>query len=388
MAIPLKYNIRHVMRRWKTTAMTVFAVGLVVAMFVCVLALANGLSQAFVVSGDPSNVLVMRKGSTAETNSTVNREDYYDAKFLPGVARGTDGEPQIAVETANIASIAKATGGSSNAVFRGVGPTSLTMRKNIRLVEGRMVTPGLNELLVGSSATTRFKNARIGDTIKLVKSEWKIVGRFDASKSAFDSEFWGDVEQLNREFDRTVYSSMLIRAESPDLVPTIIQTVETDQRLASLKAQTEVSYYQEQTKSSMPIQFLGMMISVIMAVGAVFAAMNAMYASVSSRSTEIATLRVLGFSRRSILLSFSIESLVIGMLGGIVGGILAMPINGVSTGTANFVTFSEVAFAFRVTPGLIASGIIFASLIGVVGGFLPALQASRLPIIDGLKGGG
>ncbi len=388
MAIPLKYNIRHVMRRWKTTAMTVFAVGLVVAMFVCVLALANGLSQAFVVSGDPSNVLLMRKGSTAETNSTVNREDYYDAKFLPGVARGADGEPQIAVETANIASMAKASGGSSNAVFRGVGPTSLSMRKNIRLVEGRMVTPGLNELMVGSSATTRFKNARIGDTIKLVKSEWKIVGRFDASKSAFDSEFWGDVEQLNREFDRTVYSSMLIRAESPELVPTIIQTVETDQRLASLKAQTEISYYEEQTKSSMPIQFLGMMISVIMAVGAVFAAMNAMYASVSSRSTEIATLRVLGFSRRSILLSFSIESLVIGMLGGIVGGILAMPINGVSTGTANFVTFSEVAFAFRVTPGLIASGIIFASLIGVVGGFLPALQASRLPIIDGLKGGG
>jgi putative ABC transport system permease protein len=388
MAIPIKYNIRHVMRRWKTTAMTVFAVGLVVAMFVCVLALANGLSQAFVVSGDPSNVLLMRKGSTAETNSTVNREDYYDAKFLPGVARGTDGEPQIAVETANIASMAKASGGSSNAVFRGVGPTSLSMRKNIRLVEGRMVTPGLNELMVGSSATTRFKNARIGDTIKLVKSEWKIVGRFDASKSAFDSEFWGDVEQLNREFDRTVYSSMLIRAESPELVPTIIQTVETDQRLASLKAQTEISYYEEQTKSSMPIQFLGMMISVIMAVGAVFAAMNAMYASVSSRSTEIATLRVLGFSRRSILLSFSIESLVIGMLGGIVGGILAMPINGVSTGTANFVTFSEVAFAFRVTPGLIASGIIFASLIGVVGGFLPALQASRLPIIDGLKGGG
>ncbi len=388
MAIPLKYNIRHVMRRWKTTAMTVFAVGLVVAMFVCVLALANGLSRAFVVSGDPSNVLLMRKGSTAETNSTVNRDDYYDAKFLPGVARGADGEPQIAVETANIASMAKASGGSSNAVFRGVGPTSLSMRKNIRLVEGRMVTPGLNELMVGSSATTRFKNARIGDTIKLVKSEWKIVGRFDASKSAFDSEFWGDVEQLNREFDRTVYSSMLIRAESPELVPTIIQTVETDQRLASLKAQTEISYYEEQTKSSMPIQFLGMMISVIMAVGAVFAAMNAMYASVSSRSTEIATLRVLGFSRRSILLSFSIESLVIGMLGGIVGGILAMPINGVSTGTANFVTFSEVAFAFRVTPGLIASGIIFASLIGVVGGFLPALQASRLPIIDGLKGGG
>ncbi len=387
MAIPLKYNLRHVARRWKTTSTTVLSIGLVVAVFVSVLSLANGLSQAFVASGDPLNVLVLRKGSTAETNSTVRRADYYSAKFLPGIATGSDGLPMVAVETINIASLAKLSGGSSNAAIRGISPASLTMRAGLTLTEGRMVAPGLNELLVGAGATTRFKNTKLGDTIRLVKSNWKVVGIFDASRSSFDSEFWGDVEQLNREFDRSMYSSMVLRAVSPEAVEMLINTVETTQKLSNLKAQREVAYYAEQTKSSAPIQFLGVMISVIMAVGATFAAMNAMYASVASRAWEIATLRVLGFSRGSILLSFSLEALAIGFLGGVIGGILALPINGVTTGTTNYSSFSEIAFAFQITPGLLVSGVVFASIIGVVGGFLPALQASRIPIIDGLKSG-
>ena len=385
MRIPLKYNVRSVLRRWKTTSMTVLAIGLVVAMFVAVLALANGLNSAFATSGDPANVLVLRKGSTAETNSTINRSDFYNAKFLPGVARDPSGEPLASVEAVNIVSLPKAGGGSTNASVRGVGPQSFVMREGIVLAEGRMPTPGLNELIVGSSAAKRFAGATLGGRIKLVKSEWTIVGRFDAQRTAFDSEFWGDVEQLNREFERTVYSSLLLRVENPAAVPALIARIESTQTLANVKAQAEVAYYKEQTKSGAPIRFLGLMIAFIMAIGAVFAAMNAMYASVSSRAWEISTLRVLGFSRGSILISFSLESLFIGFLGGVIGGVLALPINGLSTGTTNLNTFSEIAFAFQVTPGLLLTGVAFASAIGIIGGFLPALQASRLPIIDGLR---
>lgn len=388
MPVPLKYNIRHVRRRWRTTIMTIFSIGLVVAVFICVLALAHGLSQAFATSGDPQNVLVLRKGSTAETNSGIPRATYYDLKFLPFVAQDKNGEPMIAAETINIATVAKADGGSGNAIFRGTSAQSLGLRKEMTLVEGHMATPGLNELIVGNGASTRFKNAKVGDAIWLVKSEWRIVGRFDASHTAFDSEFWGDVEQLSREFDRDVFSSILLRARSVNAVPDLVSAIAGKQQLSNVDGRSEVAYYKEQTKASAPIQFLGMMISVIMAVGAVFAAMNTMYASVSGRAWEIATLRVLGFSRRSILLSFSIESMVIGLLGGIVGSLLSLPINGYSTGTTNFVSFSEIAFAFQITPGLIASGIIFAAVIGIVGGFLPAVQASRIPIIDGLRRGG
>lgn len=387
MAFPIKYNVRHVVRRWKTTSMTILSIGLVVAVFISVMALANGLSQAFATSGDPSNVLVMRKGSTAETNSTVERKDYNNARFLPGIAKDAAGEPMVAVESINIASLPKRTGGSSNAAIRGISAQSMAMRANIKLVEGRMPTPGLNELIVGTGSQKRFAGTDMGSTIKLVKSQWKIVGRFDASKTAYDSEIWGDVEQLNHEFERTVYSSMLMRLADPAKMESFIDDAGKIQLLANVKMQSEVAYYKEQTKTAGPIQFLGTLISVIMAIGAVFAAMNTMYASVSSRSWEIATLRVIGFSRRSILLSFSLESLLMGMMGGIVGALLSLPINGISTGTTNFVNFSEVAFAFQVTPGLIAAGIIFASFIGVVGGFFPALQASRIPIIDGLRTG-
>lgn len=385
MALPLKYNLRHVFRRWKTTSMTVFAIALVVAMFVCVLALANGLSQAFVATGDALNVMCMRKGSTSETNSTVRREEFYEARYLEGVALGADGQPLAVLETLNLASLAKASGGNSNAIVRGAQPSSLSMRGNMRLVEGRMFEPGVRELIVGTGASSRFANAKVGDSVRLSKSEWTVVGRFDAARSAYDSEFWGDVDLLNREFDRSMYSSMLLHAKSEADVPKLMAAVESNQRLSNLKARTEVDYYREQTKSSAPIQFLGMLISVIMSVGAVFAAMNAMYASVSGRAWEIGTLRVLGFSRRSVLVSFAIESVLIGLAGGVLGGIIALPINGVTTGTTSFTTFSEIAFAFRITPGLFVAGIVFAGTIGFVGGLIPALQASRMPIIESLR---
>ncbi|MBX7245395.1 MAG: ABC transporter permease [Candidatus Sumerlaeaceae bacterium] len=388
MAIPLSYSFRHVVKRWRTTALTVFAIGLVVAMFVCMLSMAQGLALAFVSSGDPDNVLVLRKGSTAETNSTVDRKYFNTMQYLANVAKGPDNKPLAALETINIASIPKLAGGSTNAIFRGVGASSLPMRPNIKIVEGRNFTPGLRELIVGNGAVSRFANTKIGDKVKLVKGEWTIVGRFDAQKTAFASEFWGDVDLLNQEFERFSYSSVLLRATQPGGAAGLMKEIDGNQQLATMKPRAEVAYYAEQTKSAEPIKFLGTMISVIMAVGAVFAAMNTMYAAISSRSWEIATLRVIGYSRRSILLCFMIESMILGAAGGVLGGLMALPMNGMATGTMGMFSFSEVAFSFRVTPGLLASGVVFAMLMGLAGGFLPALQASRRAIVESLREAG
>lgn len=389
MPVPIKYNIRHVGRRWKTTSMTILAISLVVAIFICMLALSSGISHAFATSAEPRNVIVLRSGSTAETNSSVERQVYNLLAVLPGIAKDSEGNAMISAETINIATLPKKTGGGSNASIRGFGPMSMKMRPQIHLVEGRMPDPSLHELIVGNGAAQRFENTNVGDEIKLVKSKWKIVGRFDAGNSSFDSEMWGNVDQLNLEFDRTVFSSVLIQAESVEGRQTVIDAIKANQQLARVEGQPELDYYQKQTAPTAgPIEFLGMLISIIMAVGAVFAAMNAMYASISSRTWEISTLRVIGFSRFSIILSFVIESLFVGFIGGVIGALLALPINGITTGTTSWSTFSEIAFAFRITPGLVVGGIVFASLIGMIGGFLPAIQASRIPIVDGLKGEG
>lgn len=372
--------------RWRTVAFTVGAIALVVAMLICVMALAQGLDEAFVTTGDPRNLIVLRKGSNAETNSTVSREYFNLVQYLPGVARGPSGLPLAARETVNIANVEKTGGGKSNGIFRGVQETSPALRPNWSLVEGRMFRTGLQELIVGNGAAGRFAGAVVGGTVRLNKTDWKIVGRFDANRSAFDSEFWGDVEALNREFTRDTYSAFLIQAAAGD-VAALREQFEASQRLSTLAARPEPEYYEEQTKSAGPIRFLGGMISVIMSVGAVFAAMNTMYAAIGSRSWEIATLRVIGYPRRSILLCFMLESLLIGLVGGVLGCLLALPMNGVATGTTSMVSFAEVAFAFRVTPQLMLTGVVFAMVLGAVGGFLPALQASRQKIVESLREG-
>lgn len=386
MAIPLKYNIRHVFLRWRTTSLTVFAVALVVAMFVCMLSLAKGLDASLVDSGDPLNVIVMRKGATAETNSSVERAAFNVIQFLPGIARDADDKPIAAMETINLAIMKKADGnGSSNAIFRGTGPQSMAMRPGVKLVEGRMPQQGLKELIVGAGASKRFAGANVGDKIKLVKTQYEIVGRFDGGQTAFNSEFWGEVEDLNREFDRTVYSAFLLRAKDAASVDPLIEAVNSNQQAGSVRAQGEFQYYRKQTQASNPIRFLGVFLSIVMSVGAVFAAMNTLYASIAGRSWEVATLRILGFSRRSILLCFMIESVFLCSLGGLLGGLLALPMNGVATGTTNFASFAEIAFAFQITPLLILYGVLFSAFIGLVGGFLPALQASRQTIISSLR---
>jgi len=385
MAIPIRYNLRHLFRRWRTTLLTSLAIGLVVAVFVIMLSLAQGLSEAFVASGDPRNVLVMRSGSTSETNSLITRDQVRVLQYLPGVSVDAEGKPLVSVEVINLLNIPRTTGGTSNVMIRGVGQQAFAMRPQVQIVEGDPFRPGLRELVVGSTASERFVGCRVGQTVKLVKSEWTIVGRFDAGRSAFDSEIWGDTEELSREFDRDFYSTVLMRVDDAVAREALIGRIEEDQQLASLKPRTELAYYEDQTKTAGPLKFLGMFLAVVMAIGAVFSAMNTMYAAVAGRGREIATLRVLGYSRRSILISFVIESILLALVGGALGGLLSLPMNGVATGTTNFLTFTEVAFQFRVTPALILGGFLFAAVMGVIGGFLPALQASRRAIVEGLR---
>lgn len=385
MAVPLKYNFRHIVRRWRTTGMTVLAISLVVAMFICIQSLGQGLSEAFKSSGSDLNVLILRRGSTAETNSTIDRDQYSTLLYMPGIATDAGGKPIAAGECINIVVRPKLDGGETSAMVRGTMPRGPELRPVFKLNEGRMFEPGKRELIVGEAAAKRFANSKVGDRIKLVKSEWTIVGKFEAGRTAFESELWGDADELNSEFERTVYSSMLLRVNSAEDRDALVARIKDDKRLSSLNPQLETAYYAEQTKSALPIQFLGVFLSVVMSVGAVFAAMNTMYASVSSRSWEIATLRVLGFSRFSIMVSFVIESIVLAVLGGAIGALLAMPMNGVATGTSNMMTFSEVAFAFRITPGLVLTGLAFAAMMGLFGGLLPALQASRKPIVQSLR---
>jgi len=386
MAIPFKYNARHMVRRWRTTGLTVMAISLVVAMFVCVQSLAKGMESAFTTSGHPDNAIVLRRGSTSETNSTVDREQYNILQYLPGIPKAPDGTVLASPECVNIVVRPKIDGGESNIIVRGTGKASPLLRPQFELVEGRGFNPGLRELIVGASASNRFSGMNVGDKIKLVKSEWTIVGKFAADRSAFESEVWGDVEELNREFDRTVFSTILMRA-SPGALQELVAQVDGERRLSALAPKSEVAYYEDQTKAALPIKFLGALLAVVMSVGAVFAAMNTMYAAIASRSWEVATLRVLGFSRRSIMLAFLMESVLLALVGGIVGGLMSLPMNGVATGTSNFATFSEVAFAFSITPGLLLQGLVFAAVMGLVGGFLPALQASRRPIIESLREG-
>ncbi|MBI5155328.1 ABC transporter permease, partial [Candidatus Poribacteria bacterium] len=339
MAIPLKYNMRHMVRRWRSTALTVFAIALVVAMYVCVQSLATGMSSAFATSGHPLNVMVLRTGSTAETNSTINREQFNNLQYLTGIKTDARGDALVAPECVSVVVREKVDGGESNVIIRGTGAHSPGLRPEFKLTEGRAFKPGLREVIVGASAAHRFKGLDVGSRIKLVKSEWTIVGKFEAGRSAFESEVWGDADELNREFDRTVYSSILLRVGDEAGIETLVSQIKGDRRLASLAPRSETDYYKDQQKSALPLQFLGTLLATVMSIGAVFAAMNTMYAAIANRSWEIATLRVMGFSRRSVLLAFLIESACLALVGGVMGGLLALPMNGMATGTSNMMTF-------------------------------------------------
>jgi putative ABC transport system permease protein len=385
MAIPLKYNFRNLVVRRTTTLMTAFSITLTVAVFVVLMALAEGLRSSLATTGDPLNVLIMREGSQSETVSFVSRDSLQVIKYLDGIAKDPKGEPFVSPEVLVLVNMPKrgqATG--SNVTIRGVGPDGPGLRPDFKMVAGRYFETGMREVIVSKRISERFQNCGLGDRLKFAKGYWTVVGIFTAGDSAYNSEIWADVNELAQDFDRESYSDVIVRATDSSAVARLADQISNDRRL-HLKPQTERAYYESQTSTARPIQAFGIFIAILMAVGASFAAMNTMYAAVARRTKEIGTLRVLGYSRWSIMVSFIIESVLIAALGGLVGCLLALPINGVTTGTTNFSTFSELAFNFRVTPALFVTGVVFSVCMGLVGGLFPAWRAAHENIVTSLR---
>jgi len=387
MAIPLAYNLRNLVVRKTTTVMTALGIGLTVAVLLAILALVGGLRSSLQASGNPLNVLVMRKGTNAELSSGVTRANFQDIKFKPGIAQSKSGEPLASLEMVTVINLASVDApDGTNVTLRGITLTGIGLRDNLKLVAGRWFEPGKREVVVGESIEKRFPAARVGEKLHFGRGDWDVVGIMSVGRGATNSEIFGDLNQVSSDFQRAdALSSVLVHATDPAAAQALIQNIGSDQKL-NLEAVTEAAYYQAQTGSGIVIESLGIFVSIIMGVGSSFAAMNTMYAAVARRAQEIGTLRVLCFSRGSILFSFVVESILLAALGGLVGCLLVLPLNGLTTGIGNFVTFSEIDFNFRVTPQIMASGVIFAMFLGAVGGLFPAASASRKEILAALRG--
>jgi ABC-type lipoprotein release transport system permease subunit len=388
MKIPLVYNLRSVTQRPVSTALTALGIGLVVAVFVAMLALANGFIAALTKTGSSDNVLLLRRGADSELSSGIPREAISIISASPHIATGADGRPLVSPETYIVINIPRLGGDAfavANVVARGVSDKAFEVRRNIKIVEGRKFASGQSEICVGAKLAGRFANVNVGDVLRFSNRNWNVVCRFTADGSSFESEIWGENEQFQGVFRGDVFQDVAFRLMDPAGFEEAKRSFLADQRI-QVDAHRESEFYANQSQLLGNIlRFLAIMITSIMAVGAVFGAVNTMYAAVSSRTPEIAVLLTLGFPPRSVLASFLAESAVIALIGGIIGCLLALPINGVVTSTTNWASFSEIAFAFRVTPQLLAAGIIFAVVMGLVGGFFPARRASKLPVIQALR---
>lgn len=385
MAVPIKYNVRNVLVRWRATIATIFGVALVVAVYVLVQSMAAGLEASSRNTGDPRNVMVVRQGSTAESSSQVSREQFRLLGYLPQIARDELGRPLVSADVLVLVNLPRRDGaGEANVLLRGISPAGMDLRPQVTLVSNRWFTAGKREVVVSRRLAGRFANFEVGNTFKTGPHELRVAGWMEGGNSAFDSEIWMDADEARSIFQRENYSSVLARANTAADAEALIRRIEGDKRLP-LRADMEVKYYSSQTMTAMPIRILGNFLATAMSIGAVFAAMNTMYASVGARTREIGTLRVLGFGRGSIMASFLTEGAFLAVMGGAMGCALALPLHGYSTGTMSFESFSETVFQFRITPVLIAKGMAFSVIVGVVGSFLPALRASRLPMISALK---
>lgn len=386
MSLPLSYNLRNLTVRKTTTVMTALGIALSVAVLLAVLALVEGLRQAFATTGHPLQIIVLRKGSQSELNSNFTRQQFNDLKLRPGIARTATGEPMASLEIVTVINLPSVDNPDGmNVTVRGISPVGLQMRESLKLEQGRWFRRGMREVVVGRSIAQRYPAARLGETLEFGRSQWKVVGIMSAGDSALNSEIWTDADELSADYNRSeVLSSTLIRATDAITAQALINELKADQRL-NVDAVPEREYYAQQTRSAAPIQFLGIFVASIMAVGSCFAAMNTMYAAVARRAREIGTLRVLGFSRASILFSFFLESLFLSLLGGLLGCLLTLPLNGFTTAIGSFTTFSEITFDLRVTPAIMVTGVLFALLMGTFGGLFPARMAARKEILTALR---
>jgi ABC-type antimicrobial peptide transport system permease subunit len=386
MTIPFTYVWRNLATRKLTTALTAGGMALVVYVFATVLMLAAGLKQTLVSTGQDDNIVVIRRASQSEVQSGVDRTQAAIVESRPEIATGDDGQKLVSKEPVVLISLPKRDSGKpSNVIIRGVTPVGITLRPQVRIVEGRMFRPGMSEIIAGRAIASGFQGAGVGETIRFASRDWIVVGVFDAGRTGFDSEVWGDAEQMLQAFRRLAFSSVIFRLADPSRYDAVKADLESDPRL-TLEAKRETQFYAEQSEALAKfISYLGTTISVIFSIGAIIGAMITMYASVASRTAEIGTLRALGFSRGAILAAFLIEALLLGFVGGVVGLLAASAMQVVSISTVNFQTFAELAFSFTLTPAIVVNSLLFALLMGFVGGFLPAARAARMKIVDALR---
>ena len=387
MKIPLTYNIRSVRQRPVSTALTALGIGLVVAVFIGMLALANGFAAALTRTGSDRNVLVLRKGADSEMSSGLDREAVSILTGSPHVARGPDGRTLASAESYVVIPLGRMgdTTQLANVVVRGVSEQAWQVRNNVALLAGTRPATGKNEVCVGKRLVGRFPNTGLGETMHFAGRPWTVTCHFAAAGSAFESEIWGENEQIMPAMRRDAFQSLAFRLADPASFDEAKRVLEGDKRV-TVDVYRESAFYAKQSELlGRILRILAIMITGIMAVGAVFGAVNTMYAAVASRAPEIAVLLTLGFRPRSILASFLVESAVIAGVGGVVGCLLALPMNGIVTSTTNWANFSEIAFGFRITPGLLLAGLIFAVVMGVLGGFFPARRASKVPVVQAIR---
>lgn len=388
MKIPIVYNLRSLRQRPLSTLTTALGMALVVAVFVAMSALATGFRAALTSSGSPENVLVLRKAAQQEMNSGIGRQTASILAGFPFVATGADGQPLISPETFVVVPLDRREGGGmANVVVRGVSLKAFEVRKGIAITEGRQFRPGAREVVVGKAYAARFPNSSVGDVVRFAETDWTVVGQFSADGSSFESEIWGENEQFMPVFRGEIFQSVTFRMRDPAAFDGIKATLESDPRL-TLDAFRENEFYANQsTMLAQILTFIAIFLAGIMGIGAIFGAINTMYAAVASRGPEIGVLLTLGFRPRSVMGSFLVESVLIAVIGGALGCLIALPINGLVTSTTNWASFSEVAFAFRVTPQLLLNGMIFAVVMGIIGGLLPARHAAKQQVVDALRAG-
>jgi len=387
MKIPLSYSWRSIWQRRTTTVLTLGGIALVVFVFAAVLMLANGLEQTLVETGSTNNVMVLRRSATTELVSQIGRDAANIMKNHPEVAQLPDGTPFFSTELNVIINLSpKGSQEMGNVSVRGLSPAGFQLRPQLYMVSGRTFSFGSNEIIVGSSVAEKFQDVEVGKQLKFGDAQWTIVGLFDAGGNAFDSEIWGDVEQLMPAFGRPVFSVVLFRLKDPEGFESVKSRIESDPRTQSSDVKREIAYYREQSKvMSDFIKVLGLLVTIIFSVGATIGAMITMYAAVANRTVEIGTLRALGFRRKNILGAFLVESIVLAVIGGAAGIALASFTSLITISTINFSTFSELAFGFVLSPGIIIVSLIFAVFMGIIGGFLPAARAARMSIVSALR---
>jgi putative ABC transport system permease protein len=384
--LPLAYIARNLWVRRVTTLLTAGGMALVVFVFATVLMMSEGIRSTLVATGQPDNILILRKSAGAEINSSISRDQATLLSGLPGMATHSNGQPLISPEPVVLNNLPKRSNGKpSNVTLRGTSELGLALRPQVHLVQGRMFRPGTSEIITGRAIARGFQGTGLGETLRFAQRNWRVVGIFDSGKTGFDSEIWGDSEQMMAAFRRQAYSTVVFRLADLNTLPAVKAAIAADPRL-QVEAKPEIQFYAEQSEALATfIKYLGLFLSVIFSIGAMVGAMITMFAAVAQRTGEIATLRALGFRRGSVMVAFLLESLLLSLVGGLIGLLAASAMQTVNISTTNFQTFSELAFQFKLTLVIVIQTILFALFMGLMGGFVPAWAAGRMKIVDGLR---